>query len=185
MTTDVRRRGRGDLDPDGAPEGLGAHELSELYAAHRLSLTRLAILLVDDWASAEDVVQDAFAALTTRRGGLRDRSAALAYLRTSVVNGARSALRRRRTARAYTPPHEPDHDAPDAVAVLAEEHREVLAALGALAPRQREVIVLRYWSDLSETEIAAALGISRGTVKSTASRAMTALETALTAQETR
>ena len=184
MTTDVRRRSRGAGSGD-APQGLGSHELGELYAAHRLSLTRLAILLVDDWASAEDVVQDAFAALTTKRGGLRDRSAALAYLRTAVVNGARSALRRRRTARAYTPPHEPDHDAPDAVAVLAEEHREVLAALGTLAPRQREVIVLRYWSGLSEAEIAAALGISRGTVKSTASRAMTALEAALTSQETR
>ena len=60
--------------------------------------------------------------------------------------------------------------------MLAEEHREVIVALHGLAPRQREVLVLRYWSDLSETEIAAAMGISRGTVKSTASRALAALE---------
>ena len=64
--------------------------------------------------------------------------------------------------------------------MLAEEHREVIVALHALAPRQREVLVLRYWSNLSEAEIAAALGISQGTVKSTASRALAALEKAMT-----
>lgn len=169
MTTDVK-----------PGTGLDADELAELYAAHRLSLVRLAILLVDDLASAEDVVQDAFAAMAAGRARLRHRAAALGYLRTSVVNGSRSALRRRRTARAYTPLHAPDVDAPDSRAVLAEEHREVVAALGGLAPRQREVLVLRYWSDLSEVEIAATLGISRGTVKSTASRALDALELALT-----
>jgi RNA polymerase sigma-70 factor (sigma-E family) len=150
--------------------------LAELYAAHRLGLVRMAVLLVDDLGSAEDVVQDAFAAFALRGGHLRDRSAALAYLRVSVVNGCRSALRRRRTARAYTPPHEVEPDGPDARAVLSEEHREVLAALDRLAPRQREVLVLRYWSGMSEAEIASALDISRGSVKSTASRALTALE---------
>jgi RNA polymerase sigma factor (sigma-70 family) len=92
------------------------------------------------------------------------------------VNNARSVLRRRRTARAYVAPHEVESEGPPGRAILAEEHREVLDALGRLAPRQREVLVLRYWSDLSEAEIAAALGISRGTVKSTASRALAALE---------
>lgn len=101
---------------------------------------------------------------------------ALTYLRTSVVNGARSKLRRRRTARAYVPPHEVPRDATSEGALLAEEHREVLAALRELAPRQREVLVLRYWSGLSEAEIAEALDISRGAVKSTASRALDALE---------
>ena len=140
---------------------------------------RLAILLVDDQASAEDVVQDAFTALAARRGSLRNHSAALGYLRTSVVNGSRSALRRRRTARGYVPPHEVEPATPEARAVLTEEHREVLSAMDRLGTRQREVLVLRYWSDLSEAEIAAALGISRGTVKSTASRALDALELAL------
>lgn len=171
MTSDVKRRTQGS--------GLEAGEIAALYAAHRLPLVRLALLLVDDLASAEDVVQDVFAALATRPAQLRDRAAAVGYLRTAVVNRSRSALRRRRTARAYTPPHEPDPEAPDSLAVLAEEHREVLAALGTLAPRQREVLVLRYWSDLSEADIAATLGISRGTVKSTASRALDALESVL------
>jgi RNA polymerase sigma-70 factor (sigma-E family) len=172
MTTDVKQR-----------TGLGTDELAELYAAHRVSLVRLAILLVDDLASAEDVVHDAFTAMSARRSAIREPAAALGYLRTSVVNGSRSALRRRRTARAYSPPHEPEAEAPDSRVVLAEEHREVLAAMETLAPRQREVLVLRYWSDLSEGEIATTLGISRGTVKSTASRALDALELALTNME--
>lgn len=159
----------------------GTGDLAALYAAHRLSLVRLAVLLVDDLATAEDVVQDAFAGFAARRVALRDRGATLGYLRASVVNGARSTLRRRRTSRGYTPPREIEPDGPDTRAVLAEEHRELLTALHHLAPRQREVLVLRYWSDLSEAEIADTLGISRGTVKSTASRAIVALERALAA----
>jgi RNA polymerase sigma-70 factor (sigma-E family) len=154
-------------------------QVEDLYARHRLGLVRLAMLLVDDVQSAEDVVQDAFASFVTRAGRLRDSDAALAYLRTSVVNGSRSALRRRRTARGYTPPWEPDRPDPSDYAVLAEEHREVIVALNRLAPRQREVLVLRYWSGLSEAEIADALGISKGAVKSTASRAMDVLESLL------
>lgn len=157
--------------------------LAELYAAHRLGLVRLAILLVDDLASAEDVVQDAFTAFASKDARLRDPAAALGYLRVSVVNGSRSALRRRRTARGYTPPREVEPDGPDARVVLSEEHREVLAALDQLPSRQREVLVLRYWSGLSEAEIATALGISRGTVKSTASRALAALEKILPTSE--
>jgi RNA polymerase sigma-70 factor (sigma-E family) len=156
-----------------------AVDITELYAAHRLSLVRLAVLLVDDFASAEDVVQDAFAALARRPGAVRDPSKALAYLRVSVVNTARSALRRRRTARAYSPPHDLSPPSPEDAAVLAEEHREVIEALQRLAPRQREVLVLRYWSNLSEAEIAQTLDISQGTVKSTASRALVALEKAM------
>lgn len=147
-----------------------------LYAAHRLRLVRLAVLLVDDLPTAEDVVQDAFAAFLTRRSGLQDQQRALAYLRTSVVNGARDKLRRRRVARAYSPPHEVPADGTADGAVLAEEHREVIAALQQIAPRQREVLILRYWSGLSEAEIAGVLDISRGAVKSTASRALDALE---------
>ena len=152
------------------------HDPVALYAAHRLSLVRLAVLLVDDLGTAEDVVQDAFAGFVGRRRPLDDPDRALAYLRTAVVNNARSALRRRRTARGYVVPREVEPDGPDGRLILAEEHREVLAALDRLAPRQREVLVLRYWSGLSEAEIAEALGISRGAVKSTASRALDALE---------
>ena len=152
-------------------------DIAGLYAAHRLSLVRLAVLLVDDRATAEDVVQDAFAGLAAHGSGLRDPDKALAYLRRAVVNRSRSALRRRRTARGYAAPRSIEAVRPDERAVLAEEHREILAALDRLAPRQREVLVLRYWSGLSEAEIAATLGISRGAVKSTASRALDHLET--------
>jgi RNA polymerase sigma-70 factor (sigma-E family) len=151
-------------------------EAVALYSAHRLSLVRLAVLLVDDVQTAEDVVQDAFAAYLGHRARLEDDDKGLAYLRASVVNGARSKLRRRRTARAYVPPREVARDATAEEALLAEEHREVLDGVRRLAPRQREVVVLRYWSGLSEAEIAEALGISRGAVKSTASRALDALE---------
>jgi RNA polymerase sigma-70 factor (sigma-E family) len=150
--------------------------LADLYYAHRLSLVRLAILLVDDLASAEDVVQDSFTGLWRRYGDdLVGLDNPLGYLRTAVVNNGRSVLRRRKTARGYTPPHVPDAASAESVAMLSEEHREVLDAVQKLPPRQREVLILRYWSDLSEADIAEALGISRGTVKSTASRGMDAL----------
>ena len=122
------------------------------------------------------MVQDAFAAPARRPEAVKDPSKTLAYLRVSVINTARSALRRRRTARAYAPPHDVSPPTPEDSAVLAEEHRDVLAAVKRLAPPQREVLVLRYWSNLSESEIAETLGISPGTVRSTASRALVALE---------
>ncbi|MEU5080975.1 MULTISPECIES: RNA polymerase sigma factor [Streptomyces] len=164
----------------GAPAGAVAAGtppgIEELYHHRRLSLVRLAVLLVDDLPTAEDVVQDAFTALFRRHG---HRLAALddpeAYLRTSVVNGARSVLRRRRTVRAHVPPPEEHAPAPEEDVLLHEDHREVLAALRTLTRRQREVLVLRYWSHLTEAEIAATLGLSRGAVKSTASRALDAL----------
>ncbi|KOG38918.1 RNA polymerase sigma factor [Streptomyces decoyicus] len=151
--------------------------ISELYHAHRLNMVRLAVLLVDDRATAEDVVQDAFAALYKRHGEeLGEVDNALAYLRTAVVNAARSVLRRRRTARDYTPPHEADAPSAEERIVLDEEHREVFAALSGLTARRREVLVLRYWGDLTEAQIATTLGISRGSVKSIASRALDSLE---------
>jgi RNA polymerase sigma-70 factor (sigma-E family) len=170
----------GDPSPPWGAPGAADPDPVELYAAHRLGLVRLAVLLVDDLQSAEDVVQDAFAGFLRRSGRLSEPDKALAYLRTAVVNNARSALRRRRTARAYVAPHDVAPDDPSARAVLAEEHREVIAALHRLPQRQREVLVLRYWSDLSEGQIAEAMGITRGTVKSTASRALAALERHMT-----
>ncbi|MFF3761885.1 RNA polymerase sigma factor [Streptomyces sp. NPDC002185] len=163
----------------GAPYGGDgpAPGLTELYRARRLDMVRLALFLVDDLPTAEDVVQDAFAAVCRAYGtsldGLQDPRA---YLHTAVVNAARSVLRRRRTARAYTPPHPGSGTPVDEGLLLAEEHRQVLDALGELTRRQREVLVLRYWSELTEEQIAQTLGLSRGTVKSTASRALDALE---------
>lgn len=162
-----------EADPDTAAR---PPDVASLYAAHRLALVRLAVLLVDDLPTAEDVVQDAFAALARHPDRLRDPDAAFGYLRTSVVNRARSALRRRRTARTYVAPATSDAPAADEQVVLAEEHRQLLAAVRLLAPRQREVLVLRYWAGLSEAEIAETCGTSRGSVKSTASRALRVLE---------
>jgi RNA polymerase sigma-70 factor (sigma-E family) len=159
--------------------GLDDNELSMLYARHRLALVRLAVLLVDDQASAEDVVQDAFIGLHRHRGRLRDPDAAVGYLRTAVVNGARSTLRRRGTQRRFLQRRsmaEPPDEA-DSAALLADEHREVLRAVRSLPARQQEILALRYWSNLTEAEIAQTLGISRGAVKSQASRAIDKLET--------
>jgi RNA polymerase sigma-70 factor (sigma-E family) len=160
-----------------APASDADAAVAALYRSHRLPMVRLARLLVDDLETAEDVVQDAFAALHRRWASIAPGEAAVGYLRTCVVNGSRSVLRRRRTARANPWPDAGKWggDDADAPVLLAEEHREVLAALGKLPARQREVIVLRYWAELSEPEIAATLGISVGAVKSTASRARDAI----------
>jgi RNA polymerase sigma-70 factor (sigma-E family) len=165
------------LDAAGAPPPQSpALTLEDLYRQHRMRFVRLAILLVDDPATAEDVVQEAFAGLHRHWGGLRDAASALAYLRTAVVNGSRSVLRRRKTAREYTPPHNVNARSAESLAMLTAEHQAVVRALAQLPDRQREVLVLRYYGGLSEAEIAEATGISRGTVKSTASRGLDALQ---------
>ncbi len=150
--------------------------LEDLYRTHRMRLVRLAILLVDEPTTAEDVVQEAFTGLYRHWSGLRDEAAALGYLRTAVVNGSRSVLRRRRTARGYVPPHNPNARSAESLAMLTAEHQAVVTALGRLPRRQREVLVLRYYGSLTEAEIAEATGVSKGTVKSTASRALDALQ---------
>ncbi|MBN9619064.1 MAG: sigma-70 family RNA polymerase sigma factor, partial [Actinobacteria bacterium] len=107
---------------------------------------------------------------------LSDPASAGGYLRTSVINGARSSHRRAGVVRRHLRVAEPDDSpAADSAVLLAEEHRQVIGAVQRLSPRQREVLVLRYWAHMSEAEIAATLHISPGTVKSTASRALTAL----------
>ncbi|MBN9113368.1 MAG: SigE family RNA polymerase sigma factor [Pseudonocardia sp.] len=158
--------------PPPPPPGAPPRTLADLYNDHRLRLVRLAVLLVDDPTTAEDVVQEAFTGLHRNWGGLRDEAAAVAYLRTAVVNGSRSVLRRRRTARDYVPPHSVNARSAESLAMLSAEHQAVVDALATLPPRQREVLVLRYYGGMSEAEIAEATGISRGTVKSTASRGL-------------
>lgn len=150
-----------------------AAAIARLYATERHRLLRLAALFVGDRASAEDLVHDAFAALQRRWSSLDDPSAAAAYLSVSVANGARSLLRRRQSALLRRrPTHPEDTEGADAPLLLAEEHREVVEAVRRLPKRQQQVIALRYWSRLSEAKIAEALGISVGTVKSSASRAV-------------
>lgn len=153
--------------------------LEDLYRQQRMRMVRLAVLLVDDPATAEDVVQEAFTGVYRNWSRLQDTRAAIGYLRTAVVNGSRSVLRRRRTARQYQPPHQADARSAESLAMLSDEHRTVVEALSRLPRRQREVLVLRYYGDLSEAEIAEATGVSAGTVKSTASRALNALQKTL------
>ena len=155
-------------------------DIAGLYAAHRLQLVRMAVLLVDDIGSAEDVVHDAFTTLHLNQERVREPAAALGYLRTTVVNNARSVLRKRQTARRHLNLARLEAAEPaDSELMLATAHQEVLAAVRQLPPRQREVLTLRYWANLSEVEIAQALGISRGAVKSNASRGMDKLESIL------
>jgi RNA polymerase sigma-70 factor (sigma-E family) len=155
-------------------------DIPALYEQHWRALVRLAVLLVDDVPSGEDVVQDAFFALHRRVDELRDPNAALAYLRTSVVNLSRSVLRRRQTVRKHLRVAEPEGTAgADHDVLLRDEHRAALHAVHQLPRRQREVLVLRYWSGLSEREIAATLGISAGAVKSSASRGLATLQRSL------
>lgn len=164
-----------DANPSPVAQPHAPLTLADLYRDHRVRLVRLGVLLVDDPATAEDVVQEAFAGLHRNWTGLRDEAAAVGYLRTAVVNGSRSVLRRRRTAREYVPPHQVNARSAESLAMLSAEHQAVVDALATLPPRQREVLVLRYYGGLSEAEIADATGISRGTVKSTASRALDAV----------
>jgi RNA polymerase sigma-70 factor (sigma-E family) len=152
--------------------------VEELYASHYRQLVRLSVLLVRDVGTAEEVVQDSFVAMHGRWRGLRDQDKALAYLRQTVVNRSRSVLRRRTVATRHlnaTLTQEGHEPGADDAAVATERRRQVLGALGELSDRQREVLVLRYYLDLSEAQIAETLGISRGAVKSHASRGAAAL----------
>jgi RNA polymerase sigma-70 factor (sigma-E family) len=147
-------------------------QVTALYQAHALSLGRLALVMLGDAAAAEDVVQDAFLGLFRRWGSLADAGAAPAYLRASVLNGCRTAIRRR--SRPGVPAGRPGESA-EASVLLGEEHRAVLAAIRRLPARQREALVLRYYLDLTEGQAAEAMRISRGAVKSATSRAVSAV----------
>ena len=153
--------------------------VTQLYAAHYASLVRLGALLLRDVGAAEDVVQDAFVAMHGRWSRLREPHKAHAYLRQAVVNRARSALRHRGVVSRHRPEPAPDAPGADRDVLRHEQRSQVLAALDALSERQREVLVLRFYLDLSEAQIADTLGISRGAVKSHASRGAAALRTLL------
>jgi RNA polymerase sigma-70 factor (sigma-E family) len=152
--------------------------VTALYQAHGVGLIRLAVVMLGDRPAAEDVVQEAFCGLYRRWDHLDDPGNALRYLRSSVLNGCRSVLRNRGRLRLRLgqEPGRPDSvESAESTALVGEEHRAVLAALRRLPDRQREALVLRFYLELSEAEIAQAMGISQGTVKSTVSRALAAL----------
>jgi RNA polymerase sigma-70 factor (sigma-E family) len=151
-----------------------ADEVTALYEAHALGLLRLAAIMLGERQAAEDVVQDAFLGLFRRWDALHDHERALAYVRSSVFNGCRTVLRKRTRDREFVLV-EPDAESAEARVVLGEEHREVLAALRRLPGRQREAVALRYCLDMPVDQVARAMGVAEGTVKSATSRGIAAI----------
>jgi RNA polymerase sigma-70 factor (sigma-E family) len=158
---------------------VNASALEELFRRHHGDLVRLATVILRNRETAEDVVQDVFAGIHARPGQLVRPDAALPYLRAAVLNRCRSVIRRQALAQRFGRLREVDFGlaqlSAEADVIRSEERRQVLAALTALPPRRREVLVLRYYAGLSEAEIARTLGISQGTVKSAAARGIAAL----------
>lgn len=155
--------------------------VTELYSAHYANFVRLAALLLRNHALAEEAVQDAFVALHRRWRRLSDPQQAVAYLRTSVINNTRSVQRRWSVAAKHPDDRPVDVPSAEAGAIRSVAGDAVIDALRTLPARQREALVLRYYADLSEAEIAEAMNVSRGAVKSHTSRGMAALRTRLEA----
>jgi len=163
-----------------APRAWDASDIvTELYMAHYNQLVRLAVMLVHDVQTAEEVVQDAFEAMHMAWKRLRDTEKALSYLRQAIVNRSRSVLRHRKVVEMHPPKPAPDEQSAEHAALTLIERSAVTSALRSLPVRQREAIVLRYYGDFSEADIAQAMGISRGAVKSHTARAMAALKSIL------
>ena len=153
--------------------------VTQLYLRHYRPLVRLAGLLVRDEATAEEVVQDCFIALHGRWHRLHEEGKAPAYLKQAVVNRSRSVLRHRSVADRNPPEPAPDMPSAEYGAIALLERSAVISALRSLPDRQRHALVLRYYADLTETQIAEAMGISRGAVKSHTSRGMSSLRAVL------
>ena len=161
----------------GAGQGDARQAVSALYEAHAVGLIRLAVVMLGDRPAAEDVVQEAFCGLYRRFGHLAEPGKAQSYVRAATLNGCRSQLRQRiRAQRRGGPAPDPaDTASAEQAALLGEEHQQVLNALRRLPDRQREALVLRFYLDQTEPEIAESMGVSPGTVKSTTSRGLAAL----------
>lgn len=157
-----------------------ADAVTALYAEHAFGLVRLAVIMLGDRGAAEDVVQDAFLALYRRWDSLGAAPNPLGYVRTSVLNGCRSVLRRQSRRRLAGVFSQPPGESAEARAMVSEEYRAVVTAIRGLPSRQREALLLRYYLDMSEDEIARTMGVSRGTVKSATSRALAAIGRILT-----
>jgi RNA polymerase sigma-70 factor (sigma-E family) len=155
---------RMDQDADSA--------VAALYRLHYRFLVGLAALLVRDMAMAEGLVQDSFVAMHSAWRRLEDGDRALSYLHQAVVSRSRSVRRHRMVAGTNLP-------GAGSGATTELERSALVAALWSLAPRQREVLVLRYYADLSEAQVASAMGISQGAVRGHAARGMSLLRAEL------
>ncbi|WP_050779878.1 SigE family RNA polymerase sigma factor [Streptomyces sp. C] len=163
--------------------GTTVDHLTETYRAHYRSLLGLAALLLDDTASCEDVVQEAFIRVHSARNRVRDRDKTLAYLRQTVVNLSRSALRRRILGLKLLSKPMPDMASAEEGAYDQLERDDLIRAMRGLQRRQREVLVLRYFADMTEVQVAETLGISLGSVKAYGSRGIAALRVAMEAAQ--
>ncbi|WP_371619735.1 SigE family RNA polymerase sigma factor [Streptomyces sp. NBC_00454] len=163
--------------------GTTVDHLTETYQAHYRSLLGLAALLLDDTASCEDVVQEAFIRVHSARSRVRDRDKTLAYLRQTVVNLSRSALRRRILGLKLLSKPMPDMASAEEGAYDLLERDDLIKSMRGLQRRQREVLVLRYFADMTEVQVAETLGISLGSVKAYGSRGIAALRVAMEAAQ--
>ncbi|WP_374103092.1 MULTISPECIES: SigE family RNA polymerase sigma factor [Streptomyces] len=164
---------------EAAAAGTTVDHLTETYRAHYRSLLGLAALLLDDTASCEDVVQEAFIRVHSARKRVRDPEKTLAYLRQTVVNLSRSALRRRILGLKLLSKPMPDMASAEEGAYDQLERDSLIKAMKGLQRRQREVLVLRYFADMTEAQVAETLGISLGSVKAYGSRGIAALRLAM------
>ncbi|MGI5424923.1 sigma-70 family RNA polymerase sigma factor [Streptomyces sp. CA-179760] len=158
--------------------------VARLFEAHYSSMLRLAVLLGAD--DPENVVAEAYYQIYRKWRRLREAAAAEAYLRSTVCNLTRMRIRHLQVARRHeeNPPSPPDEMAASAehAALLRDDQRVLIDALQRLPPRQREALVLRHWLGLKESEIAAAMGISGGSVKTHTARGIAALTQAMEAR---
>lgn len=153
--------------------------VSALYATRYRPLLRLAVLLVDDMATAEEVVQDSFIAIHANWRRLQDIDKAAGYLRQCVVNRSHSVLRHREVVNRNLLQSLPDMPSAEDEAMRLLSRSAVITALQRLPRRQRQALVLRYYAGLSEAQIASTMGITKGAVKRYVSRAMSALRAML------
>ncbi|HEV2071560.1 MAG TPA: SigE family RNA polymerase sigma factor [Acidimicrobiales bacterium] len=167
---------RGTTTVDTEPVG---EAVAQLHRDHYRSLVRLAALLLDDVGSSEEVVQDAFVKMQLGWGRLADQERAPAYLRSVVLNGARSRIRHRQVRARHLQVAPPPAPSAEAGALAADDHDRMVGALRRLPARQREAVVLRYYLDLSEAEMATAMRISAGSVKTHLHRGLAALHETL------
>ncbi|MER6480016.1 RNA polymerase sigma-70 factor (sigma-E family) [Streptomyces filamentosus] len=167
---------------DAAGAGTTVDHLTETYRVHYRSLLGLAALLLDDTASCEDVVQEAFIRVHSARRRVREPEKTLAYLRQTVVNLSRSALRRRILGLKLLSKPMPDMASAEEGAYDQLERDALIKAMKGLQRRQREVLVLRYFADMTEAQVAETLGISLGSVKAYGSRGIAALRVVMEAK---